>query len=141
MIIAGLEAARGTTANGSNLELLVDLMVQDLIHQILNGGIKISRVLLMVGIKQQLGLCEGRICDAIQEMIDPSTGVIGSMIGLLCQGQHQVSVEFINTNLSLGPLHNALKFLEASCIVFCSFAGIKFQGGLHILSGNVQQHI
>ncbi len=119
-------------------------------------------------------------------MADSSPGVIGAIIGLLCQGQHrlvhnlvvlnistkreptlwstvaeilngllqlgskrvvcpstkegmvklppgsgelQVNIEFINVNLSLSPLHNALQFLEASCIVFWCLMGIKFQGG------------
>ncbi len=50
-ITTGLEVTRGITANTSNAKLLVDLVVQDLVHQVLNGGIKVVRVLLTVGIK------------------------------------------------------------------------------------------
>ncbi len=49
--ILGLEAARGTTVNTGNMELLVDLLVSDLVHQVLNGGIKIARVLATVSLE------------------------------------------------------------------------------------------
>ncbi len=84
MVIIGPEAARGATANASNIELLVDLVVCDLVHQVLNGGNRIVRVLLAVGLKQQLGLCKGRVHDAIKKMTDASAGVVGSIIGFLC---------------------------------------------------------
>ncbi len=51
--VTSLEVARGTTANTNNTELLVDLVVSDLIHQVLNGDIKITRVLRLIGIEGQ----------------------------------------------------------------------------------------
>ncbi len=88
LIIAGLEATGGPTANASNIELPVDLVVLDLVHKVINCGVKIARVLVMVSLEGKLGLWEGGVCDAIQKMVDTSAGVIGSIIGLLCQCQH-----------------------------------------------------
>ncbi len=86
LVITGSEAARGTTAHTSNNELLVDLVMRDLVHQVLNHGIKIARVLLMVGLEGQLGLCKGRVRDVIQEMADAwsseGPGVDGGMMFL-----------------------------------------------------------
>ncbi len=50
-VILGLEGPEGTTANDRNIELLVDLQMTDLVHHLLDGDIKITRVLVMVGIK------------------------------------------------------------------------------------------
>ncbi len=65
---------------------LVKLLVQDLVHEVLDSGIKIARVLLMVGLEGQLGLCKGRVRDAIQEMADAwsseGPGVDGGMMFL-----------------------------------------------------------
>ncbi len=58
MIITSVETTRGTTANTSDIELLVYLVVLNLVHQVLNGGIKIARVLITVRLKRQLGLRE-----------------------------------------------------------------------------------
>ncbi len=55
-IILDLEGLRGTAANASNVKLLVDLLMKNLIYQVLNSDINIARVLVMVSIKQQLGL-------------------------------------------------------------------------------------
>ncbi len=62
----------------------------DLVHQVLNIGIKITRVLLVIGVKQQLGPCKGRVRDTIQEMADLSAGVVGGIVSFLCQSQHQL---------------------------------------------------
>ncbi len=83
-----VETSRGTAANTSNNELLVDMVVLNLIHEVLNGGIEIARVCLVVSLKGQLSLCKGRISDTIEKMVDTSSGVIGSIMGLLYQGQH-----------------------------------------------------
>ncbi len=74
MIITSVETTRGTTANTSDIELLVYLVVLNLVHQVLNGGIKIARVHLMVSLEGYLGLCKGRVCDSGQEM---QTQVLG----------------------------------------------------------------
>ncbi len=78
----GTKPARGTTAKTSNIEQLVDLLMLNLIHEALNSGIKIARVRLAVSLEGQLGLCKGRVHDAVQEMADASAGVTGNMISL-----------------------------------------------------------
>ncbi len=87
-LIFGLEAARGTSINTSNIELLVDLLVGDLIHEVLNSGIEIARELLTVSLEGNLGLRERRVNDSMKKMPDPGTGVICNIISLLREGQH-----------------------------------------------------
>ncbi len=82
--------------------MLVYLVVLDLIHEVLNSGIKIARVHLVVSLKGQLGLCERRVHDTIQTVTGTGTGVLGNIICiicLLCQGQHRLIRSLVAFNI------------------------------------------
>ncbi len=110
LVITDSDMARGATANTSNMKLLVDLMVLALVYQVLNSGIKIARILLVVHVKGQLGLCKGRVHDTIQEMADASAGVIGGIISLKKRANMDWyaflwhSTYMVNVNPRFGPL-------------------------------------
>ncbi len=55
-IIMALELPSNAAANTSNMKLLVYQLVGHLIHQILYGGIKVSRVPVSGSLEEQLGL-------------------------------------------------------------------------------------
>ncbi len=66
-VVMSLKTTRDTTSTTCNIELLVDLVVGNLVHQVLKGGIKISKVLSAVGLDRQLGLGKGGVYNNIQE--------------------------------------------------------------------------
>ncbi len=71
----------------------------------------------MVCLKGQLDLCKGRVCDTIQEMMDPSAGVVGGIVGLLCQGQHRLICSLVAFNVcgKCEPTRKVLyNFLQAA---------------------------
>ncbi len=80
MVIAGHKEAGDAAAHTSNTKRLIHLLVQDLVHEVLDNDIKIDRVLLAVGLERQLGLGKGRVCDAGKE------GPRLVLISLFCQG-------------------------------------------------------
>ncbi len=90
MVIVGLKVSGSAADYTSNMKWLVNLLVLDLVHEVLNSGIKITRVLFAVGLKGQLGLDKGQVGDSIEEMPDASTRVMGGIINFLCQGQHRL---------------------------------------------------
>ncbi len=91
-VIMGFDVPDSAAVNTSNVKLLVDLLMSHLIHQILDSGIKIARVLIMVGLKGQLGLGQQGVHDTFQEMADVDTGIVGNIFHLLYQGQHRLIV-------------------------------------------------
>ncbi len=101
MVITGLKAADSVTAHACNMKGLVKLLVQDLVHEVLDSGIKIARVLLMVGLEGQLGLGKGRVGNSINEMMDESTRVIGSVISFLHQDQHRLVCLLVAFNICI----------------------------------------
>ncbi len=98
MVIAGLKATGSTTAHASNSKRLVDLLMQDLVYEVLNSGVKIAPVLLTV-----LGLGKGVVRDSIKEMLDACSGIIGGIVGFLCQGQHRLICLLVVFNVSVEP--------------------------------------
>ncbi len=50
-VIMGLELPRSTAINTGKIKLLIDLLMGYLIHEVLNSGIKITRVFIAVGLK------------------------------------------------------------------------------------------
>ncbi len=51
----------------------------------------------------------------------------------------QLNIELLHIDLSLGPLNDALQFVEAVCIVLCGLAGIHIKRGLPIREFNIPQ--
>ncbi len=99
-VIFGLEGPSGTTANAGNIKMLIDLLMRDLVHQVLYIGIKVTRLLVTVGIKQQLGLSKQGIHNSCEKMADTGTRSISNVIDFHCQGQHGLIDHLVKFNLS-----------------------------------------
>ncbi len=79
---------------------MIKLLVQDLIGQVLDHGIKVARILLVVIIKGQLGGYKQGIIDAIKKMVHPYARIAGSIIILLDKGQHGLVISLVVLNIS-----------------------------------------
>ncbi len=87
LAILGCGGLGGILSNTSNIKLMVDLLVQEMVIQVLHHGIKFVDILVRGYDKEQLALSKQGICNSILEIVHTCERVKGWLIDLLGNGQ------------------------------------------------------